>query len=39
MRTLRCPRCRELVNHKLIDYKNLIYKCTKCGNVHYETRK
>lgn len=33
-KTIRCPRCRLISKHKLVDYNYAIYKCEKCGNVH-----
>lgn len=30
----QCPRCKNVTKQTLFDYCNLIYKCTKCGNIH-----
>lgn len=29
-----CPKCHYVVGQSLFDYKYLIYKCTKCNNIH-----
>lgn len=31
-----CPKCQLRVEQTLFDYKNLLYKCSKCNNIHYE---
>lgn len=38
-RTILCPRCRQVVRHILYDYDYNIYKCTNCGNLHYDKTK
>lgn len=30
----KCPRCKFSVKQDLFDYDKVIYKCTKCGNIH-----
>lgn len=34
VKVAQCPRCRFSVKQELFDYDNVIYKCTKCGNIH-----
>lgn len=30
----KCPRCKCIVPQTLFDFKNAIYKCSKCNNIH-----
>ena len=30
----KCPRCKLSTKQNLFDYERIIYKCTKCGNIH-----
>ena len=29
-----CPRCKCTTKQILFDYKYMIYKCSKCNNIH-----
>lgn len=30
----KCPKCKFVTKQIIFDYKNQLYKCTKCNNIH-----
>lgn len=30
----KCPKCKQLARQDLFNYNYVIYKCSKCGNIH-----